>query len=245
MQQTSDEYPVNLNSIWMLVYGRKEEATRALTSDTQFIEGIDYKVIRKNAENPKGGRPVNEYKLSVSCMEFFIARKVRMVFEVYRQVFHKVSSGGISRKELALMVIQAEEDKERLQLENSLLLKEKEEAKPAIIFTESVKVCNTYILIRDLAKIITQNGYKIGERRLYEWMVENNYLIKNKRWSKTNNRYVFYYTPTQSATERQLFWVSERPITNPGQQPFMSFTCYVTGEGQVFFVNKFKNLKVA
>ncbi|MER8077740.1 hypothetical protein ABS235_19910, partial [Acinetobacter pittii] len=48
------------------------------------LENIDYQVLRKNAENQKGGRPTNEYKLTVSCMEFFIARKVRPVFDVYR-----------------------------------------------------------------------------------------------------------------------------------------------------------------
>lgn len=101
--------------------GRKEEAVRALTLNEQFIENVDYQVLRKNAENSNGGRPTNEYKLTLSCMEFFIARKVRPVFEVYRQVFHKVAKHELSRKELALMVLQAEEEKERLLLENNHL----------------------------------------------------------------------------------------------------------------------------
>lgn len=113
LSKSDNEFPINLDEVWMLVYGRKEEAVRALTSSEQFIENIDYQVLRKNAENQKGGRPTNEYKLTVSCMEFFIARKVRPVFEVYRQVFHKVAKHELSRKELALMVIQAEEEKER------------------------------------------------------------------------------------------------------------------------------------
>ena len=81
-----------------------------------FVEGIDYQVFTPNgqktdgvfAQNGKksddaqddgrnvGGRPQNTYMLSVPCLEFFIARKVRPVFEVYRQVFHKVAGGGIS-----------------------------------------------------------------------------------------------------------------------------------------------------
>lgn len=79
---------------------------------------IDYQVFRQNPENPLGGRPSNEYRLSVSCLEFFIARKVRAVFEVYRQVFHKSVNNTLSRKELAMMVIEAEEERERLQAEN-------------------------------------------------------------------------------------------------------------------------------
>lgn len=62
-----------------------------------IIEDIYYQVLRKNAENPKGGRPSKEYRLTVSCMEFFIARKVRDVFEVYRKVFHKTAE----QKEIA------------------------------------------------------------------------------------------------------------------------------------------------
>lgn len=121
LSQSDDEFPINLDEVWMLVYGRKEEAVRVLTSSEQFIENVDYQVLRRNAENLKGGRPANEYKLTVSCMEFFIARKVRPVFEVYRQVFHKVAKHELSRKELALMVLQAEEEKERLLLENNHL----------------------------------------------------------------------------------------------------------------------------
>ena len=105
LSKDSKEFPVNLEEVWPLVFGRKEEAVRALKNDKLFVENIDYQVLRKNAENhdsftqrsekPQGGRPTNIYMLSVPCLEFFIARKVRPVFEVYRQVFHKVASGEI------------------------------------------------------------------------------------------------------------------------------------------------------
>lgn len=117
LSKSDNEFPISLDEVWMLVYGRKEEAVRTLTLSEQFIENVDYQVFRKNAENPNGGRPTKEYKLTVSCMEFFIARKVRPVFEVYRQVFHRVTKHELSRKELALMVLQSEEEKERLALE--------------------------------------------------------------------------------------------------------------------------------
>lgn len=105
LTRDSEEFPVNLDDVWPLVFGRKEEAVRALKNDRLFVENIDYQVLRKNAENfgtftqgcakPQGGRPTNIYMLSVPCLEFFIARKVRAVFEVYRQVFHKVASGEL------------------------------------------------------------------------------------------------------------------------------------------------------
>ena len=95
MSRDSEEFPVNLDDVWPLVFGRKQEAVRALRNDRLFVENIDYQVLRKNAQNQQGGRPTEIYMLSVPCLEFFIARKVRPVFEVYRQVFHKVASGEL------------------------------------------------------------------------------------------------------------------------------------------------------
>ena len=61
-----------------------------------------------------------------------------------------------------------------------------EETKPCVVFTESVKVSNTNILVRDIAKIITQNGIPIGAQRLYDWFVEKKYLIRHKPVSYTH-----------------------------------------------------------
>lgn len=102
-----------------------------------FIEGVDYNTFAKNGKTETGGYKVIEYHLTVSCMEFFIARKVRSVFEVYRQVFHKVAKHELSRKELALMVIQAEEEKERLALENEKQQKQIEKLQPKADFADA------------------------------------------------------------------------------------------------------------
>ena len=79
LSQSDNEFPVNLDNVWMLVYGRKEEAVRALTTSDLFIENVDYQVLRKNAEQdskPKwGGNNRKDYYLSIPCLEFFIARK--------------------------------------------------------------------------------------------------------------------------------------------------------------------------
>lgn len=152
----------------------------------------------------------------------------------------------LSRKDLALMVLQAEEEKERLALEVQKKEEEKqaiiEETKPAVVFTECVKNASTNILVRDLAKLITQNGYTIGEYRLYDWLVENKYLIRHKRWSRSKNKYLFDYTPTQRAAEMKLFFVTENAIMQGGNPTFIKHTCCVTGKGQVYFLNKFKSL---
>lgn len=108
------QFPINLDEVWQLAYSDKGKAVRALKKT--FIEGIDYEVFSKSAKNPStayseplaqngkrenGGRFYGEnkvtYMLSIPCLEYFIARKVRPVFEVYRKVFHKVVTG---RKEV-------------------------------------------------------------------------------------------------------------------------------------------------
>lgn len=95
LAQSASEFPINLDEVWMLVYSRRQEAVRALTTNEQFIEDIDYQTVRKDAQQNSlqgsGGANKVEYYLTVSCMEYFIARKVRSVFEVYRQVFHKTA----------------------------------------------------------------------------------------------------------------------------------------------------------
>lgn len=111
LSKDSKEFPVNLDNVWPLVYSRKDKAVRALKEGESFFEGIDYIPLPKNGErlgtDPlrndaqradngqfNGGDKVT-YMLSVPCLEFFIARKVRPVFEVYRQVFHKVANGDL------------------------------------------------------------------------------------------------------------------------------------------------------
>ncbi|MFK2517133.1 phage antirepressor KilAC domain-containing protein [Bacteroides fragilis] len=147
---------------------------------------------------------------------------------------------------LATQLKNEREEKQRLALEIRQKEQEKqsiiEETRPAVVFTECVTSSSTNILIGDLAKLITQNGYKIGEIRLYEWMVENKYLIRKQRYSKSKNKYVNDYIPTQRTAEMGLFFVKERPIVSGGSPTFIKHTCYVTGKGQVYFLNKFKSL---
>ncbi|MBD5367206.1 MAG: hypothetical protein HDR82_09470 [Bacteroides sp.] len=94
VDETHDEFPVNLDDVWPLMYGRKQEAVRALVSNENFIEEIDYRTVRNDAQG--GQFASTDYYLTTSCFEFFIARKKREVFEVYRQFFHKVRRGEMS-----------------------------------------------------------------------------------------------------------------------------------------------------
>ena len=88
LSKSGEAYPVNLEDVFYLVYNKKSDAVESLKKDNVFLQGVDYQVLRQNPQNLFGGRPKDVYKLSIPCLEYFIARKVRPVFEVYRQVFH-------------------------------------------------------------------------------------------------------------------------------------------------------------
>lgn len=106
--------------------------------------------------------------------------------------------------------------------------------KPKTIFADAVSTSKTSILIGDLAKLICQNGYQIGQKRLFQWMRDNGYLMK-KGFS--------YNMPMQRYVEQGLFEVKESNVQNPDGSVRITRTTKVSGKGQVYFVNKFLGRK--
>lgn len=105
------------------------------------------------------------------------------------------------------------------------------EAKPKIIFADAVSASDQTILIGDLAKIIKQNGHDIGQKRLFQRLRDNGYLIKRQGSD--------YNSPTQRAMEKGLFRIKETAVTHADGHVTVSKTVKVTGRGQNYFVNKF------
>jgi anti-repressor protein len=138
---------------------------------------------------------------------------------------------NLSRKELALMVIQAEEENERLALENKQQAEVIVEQKPKVVFAEAIVGSQSSCLIGELAKIITQNGHKIGQNRLFEWLRKNHYL---------GTKGEYYNIPNQEYIERGLFEIKKTSHSENGVMKTTS-TPKVTGKGQQYFVNLFLN----
>ena len=109
-------------------------------------------------------------------------------------------------------------------------IKQIEEMKPKEIFADSVASSKQSILIGDLAKLICQNGHPIGQKRLFQWMRDNGYLVKSGS---------SYNMPMQRYLEQGLFEVKESTINNPDGSVRLTRTTVVTGKGQIYFVNKF------
>ena len=110
-----------------------------------------------------------------------------------------------------------------------------EEMKPKALFADAVSTSDTSILVGELAKLIKQNGVDMGEKRLFEWMRGNGYLI-GRRGTDWN-------MPTQKSMELGVLEIKERTINNPDGSVRITRTTKVTGKGQVYFVNKFSGGK--
>lgn len=109
--------------------------------------------------------------------------------------------------------------------------------KPKEIFADAVSASDQTILIGDLAKLIKQNGHDIGQKRMFEWLRNNGYLIKRQGAD--------YNSPTQRAMEMGLFRIKETAVTHSDGHVTVSKTVKVTGKGQAYFVNKLLGAKGA
>jgi anti-repressor protein len=118
-----------------------------------------------------------------------------------------------------------EEQQKRIEAENQI-----EAQKPKVVFADAVSISKTSILIGDLAKLIKQNGYEIGQKRLFKWLRENGYLMQHGE---------SYNMPTQKSMQLGLFEVKEGTVINPDDSVRITKTTKVTGKGQIYFINKF------
>lgn len=189
-----------------------------------FSENQDYRVFVKNDDNSKGGRPSTDYEITLD-----MAKEIAMIQrsdkgKEVRQYFLELERRWNSPE--AVMNRALEYSRKQVKA----LMEENKELKPKALFADAVSASDESILIGQLAKLIRQNGYEIGQNRLFEWMRENGFLIKSG--SRRNQ-------PTQRAMDMGLLEVKERTISNPDGSTRITLTTKVTGKGQVYFVNKF------
>lgn len=110
--------------------------------------------------------------------------------------------------------------------------KQIETMKPKALFADAVSASGQSILVGEMAKLLSQNGIQMGQNRLFQWMRENGYLIKDKK--RTD-----YNMPTQKSMELRLFEIKETSIAHSDGHTSINKTPKVTGIGQVYFVNLF------
>ena len=198
-------------------------------SEYGFEENVDYTSVQNCTEVQNNGgiqvRELQDYQITLDmAKEIAMLQRNEKGKEIRRKLIELEKAWNSPEKVMARALDIAHKTIANLQIEN-------EEMKPKAIFADAVATSDTSILIGDLAKLIKQNGTDIGQKRLFERMRNDGYLIK-KGTSKN--------MPTQKAMEKGLFEVKERVISNPDGSTRITRTTKVTGQGQIFFINKFK-----
>ncbi|GAW63415.1 bacteriophage antirepressor [Ligilactobacillus acidipiscis DSM 15836] len=197
-----------------------------------FIEGEDFTSVTGVTDMPNGGtRPIQDYALTISMAKELSMMSHTEQGKKYRKYFIELERKWNNPMEIVKRGYSI------LQNENTKLKLENSEMKPKALFADAVSTSNTSILVGELAKLIKQNGYDIGQQRLFKWLRNNGYLIAGNRSDRN--------MPTQKSLELGLFEIKERSFQNPDGSVRITKTPKVTGKGQQYFINKFLAKKEA
>ena len=196
-----------------------------------FTEGNEF-FPKMGETSESGGRPSVDYDISVD-----MAKQICMIQRTpegkqCRQYLLDLEKAWNTPEQVMARALKiANRTIDSLKEHNTKLIEDCERMKPKEIFADAVSASKTSILIGDLAKLICQNGCQIGQKRLFEWMRANGYLILRKGSD--------YNMPTQRSMEMGLFEIKESTHLNGDGLNVISKTPRVTGKGQQYFINKF------
>lgn len=194
-----------------------------------FVENEDYTGCKKF--NTLAKQELQDYELSVDmAKEICMVQKNENARKVRQYLIELEKAWNTPEQIMARALKMADKTIEQLKTDNKALEQKIEQDKPKTIFADAVSTSHTSILIGDLAKLICQNGVQIGQKRLFEWMRQNNFLIKS---GSSRNM------PMQRYVEQGLFEIKESNVQNPDGSVRITKTTKVTGKGQIYFVNQF------
>ncbi|MGO6257523.1 phage antirepressor KilAC domain-containing protein [Streptococcus pneumoniae] len=192
-----------------------------------FEENQDFARVTQKCPTPGGLQDMTDHIIKLDmAKEIAMIQRTDKGKEV-RQYFIQVEKDFNSpEKIMARALLMADQKVHKLEAQI-------EADKPKVLFADAVSASHTSILVGELAKLISQNGYKIGANRLFSWMRENGYLIKRKGsdWNM----------PTQRSMDLKLFEIKETNVQHADGHITVNKTPKVTGKGQQYFINKFLN----
>ena len=190
-----------------------------------FQEGEDFtSVVGTTVVNNGAVREIQDYAVTLRMAEHLaMMSKTPKGYEV-REYFIQVEKDFNSPEKIMARALRIADNKIH-KLEAQV-----EADKPKVLFANAVSASQTSILIGDFAKLLRQNGLKIGQNRLFIWLRENGFLINRKGDS--------WNMPTQRSMDRGLFEIKERTHHEPNGTIRISKTTKITGKGQVYFMEK-------
>lgn len=217
-----------------------QHVLRDLETIKSHSPNLDSEIIDSEFTNTRG-RKYREYLLTKDGFTLYMFNiqghnDFKMAYinkfnEMERQIAQPVASYMIEDPvKRAELWIEEQKEKQHLLEQNTVQQKQIEEYKPKALFADAVNSSNSSILVGELAKLISQNGVKIGQNRLFEWLRNNGYLIK---------RGENYNLPTQRSCDLGIMDIKKRTQNNPDGSIRVTRTTKITGKGQQYFINKF------
>lgn len=202
------------------------------TNSQGFIEGEDFTSVLKGTEVQNNGgvqiRELQDYELSVDMAKHICLMSRTEKGKQCRQYLIDLEKAWNTPEQIFARALKmADKTIDKLKTDNASLLEDVSRMKPKEIFADAVSASDSAMLIRDVAKIIKQNGVSIGEKRFYNWLRQNGYICKGTT------------SPTQKAMELGLFEIVVRTVERGDGLPLETKTTKVTGKGQQYFINKF------
>lgn len=185
-------------------------------------------------EHPINKQPTTDYLMKLSMAKEISMLQRNEKGKEAREYFIKCEEAWNSEDMIMARAMEIQNKKILNYREEVKKLETKlEEQKPKVMFAEAVTASKDSILIRELAKILKQNGYDTGEKRMFAWLREQGYLIKKEGSD--------YNLPTQRAMNLGLFEIKKTAINHSNGEIEIKKTPKITGKGQLYFINKIIN----
>ena len=209
------------------------------TNSKEFVEGEDFtSVLSGTVVNNGAQRELQDYAVSVDMAKHICLMSRTEAGKRCRQYLIDLEKAWNTPEQVFARALKmADQTISKLKGDNAALLEDNERMRPKEVFADAVATSQTSILIGELAKILKQNGINTGEKRLFEWLRNNGYLI--------SRRGTDYNAPTQKSMEMMLFEVKETSISHADGHVTITKTTKVTGKGQQYFINRFLGQKRA
>lgn len=206
-----------------------------------FENGVDFNLLKNEQVRLEGNREVKreilDYQISVDMAKQICMIQRSEKGKQYRQYFIDLEKAWNTPEQIFARALKMADQKiEKLKETNAGLLEDVERMRPKEIFADAVKASTSSILIGDLAKLLRQNGVDTGQKRLFEQLRNEGYLMKT---GSSRNM------PKQKYVANGFFQIKETVISNPDGSVRMTKTTKVTGKGQQYFLNKYLKNKEA
>ena len=198
-----------------------------------FSENVDFQAISQKRLTAQGNETTYiDHNISIDMAKQICMIQRSPEGKQIRQYFIDLEKAWNTPEQIMARALKmADKTIDELKESNAVLLADNQRMKPKEIFADAVATSHTSILIGDLAKLLKQNGIEIGQKRLFNWLRENGYLIKRKGsdWNM----------PTQKSMDLGIIEIKESTVNNPDGSVRINKTPKVTGKGQQYFINKF------